>query len=56
MMCWPDSGQEPTVKITILEDDTLSKSGAEARNGRGEVVPACSEWMGLKQTMEEQEM
>jgi len=27
-MCWPDPGEEPAIKTTILEDDTMAKRAA----------------------------
>jgi len=28
-MCWPDPGEEPAVKTTILDDDTAAKRAAK---------------------------
>jgi hypothetical protein len=28
-MCWPDPGEEPAVKTTILEDDAAAMRAAE---------------------------
>jgi len=45
-MCWPDPGEEPAVKTTILEDDTVAKRAAKlwAREKEGKAASGTWTW------------
>jgi len=43
-MCWPDPGEEPAVKTTILEDSAVAKRAAEPWAWETECTVGCGTW------------
>jgi len=43
-MCWPDQGEKPAVRITILEDDAAAKRAAELWAKRKEIKAGSGTW------------
>jgi len=58
-MCWPDPGENPAVKTTILEDDTAAESATEQwaikSKAKLELACECGGRTDLERTMEEYE-
>lgn len=54
-LCWPDPGEEPAVKSTILEDDALAEMlpsyVQEEMTGRRDLEHRRGGWTDLEQTM-----
>jgi hypothetical protein len=44
-MCWPDPGEKPAVKTSILEDDARAKSAAELWVRRMECKVGSGTWI-----------
>lgn len=43
-MCWPDPGEEPTMKTTILEDNTMAKTATSLWARRQENKAGSGTW------------